>query len=34
MVPILEKDGNVVVAEGEQLSDGMMGSVDWLSLRA
>jgi basic membrane protein A len=28
--PILDQDGNVVVPEGEQLTDDMMSSVDWL----
>jgi hypothetical protein len=28
--PILDQDGNVVVAEGEELTDDMMSSVDWL----
>ncbi|TFH37879.1 MAG: BMP family ABC transporter substrate-binding protein [Anaerolineales bacterium] len=28
--PILDQEGNVVVADGEQLTDDLMSSVDWL----
>jgi basic membrane protein A len=27
--PIIDQDGNVVVAEGEVLSEDLMSSVDW-----
>jgi basic membrane lipoprotein Med (substrate-binding protein (PBP1-ABC) superfamily) len=29
--PILDQDGNVVVAEGEELTDDQMSAVDWLA---
>lgn len=28
--PILDQDGNVVVPEGEVLTDDVMGNVDWM----